>query len=947
MKPTPSVSRSTRTALTAAFGLAAALTIALPRPAPAQPPPTLPPNVEVVETFRGLTQYRLKSNGMTLLLAPNHAAPVFSFLVVYHVGSRNESPGNTGSTHLLEHLLFNKSTENFGKAKGHKTFQEILYAAGADFSSTNMTTWNDRMTGYSTLPKDQLELAMKIEADRLGRGLILDSERQPEMSVVRNEYEIGENNPGNALDKAVVGAAIVAHPYHWDTIGYRSDIEGVSTERLREYYDTFFHPDNAAAILVGDFDPSTALAVFDREFGGFPPAPNPIPKVITVEPPQEGERRVTVKRPGQLGLVQIAYMRPGSLHPDFMAFEVLSSILSDGVTSRLHQALVETGLATQAASWNITFKDPYPLMVYGQVAPGKTHEEVEAALKSELARVARDGVTGAEIDRAKKQIEVAVIRSRDGTWPLCSSLGEAVASADWKWFLSYIDNIQAVTADDVQRVAATYLIPDRATVGWFVPVDAETAAKFAAAHDGIAASMAMADASATATSSTTSTETSAAGSAGSAALPAAANAGTFAERTTRRVLSNGIILDVVENRAVPTVAVSGLLVAGSMTAPPGKPAVPALTAMMVERGTTSRDKTTIGDLLAKSGANLSIGNGLFETTITGSGLSRDIDLLLDVLADQLKNPAFPDSEFTKAKAEYRAQVLQSAENTSSRATTRLSQLIYPEGHPLRLPDAAALATSIDAVTLDDIRAFHREQYVGASLILSVVGDVDAAAVAPRVEAYFAGLPAGARPALERPRTSPVKPVREVVTMPGKANMNFLLGQASGLRRTDPDYEAALIANAALGQNSLSSRIGKRVRDTEGLSYSLSSRFNWSDDLDGLFLVNVNVAPQNLAKAMTSTIEVVEQFCKEGVTDEEVAIGQNFFAGNYQVRLGSNAGVARALVEAERFGYGPGYLDEYPERFRRVTKDQVNAALKKHLDPAKLHTVVAGDLTQLP
>src|SRR5687768_15380124 len=291
----------------------------------------LPPNVEEVETFRGITQYRLKSNGMTILLVPDHTSPVFTFMVVYHVGSRNEAPGNTGSAHLLEHMIFNKSTENFGRAKGHKTFQEVLYEAGADFSSTNMTTWYDRMNGYSTLPSDKLELAMKIEADRLGRALILDSERQSEMSVVRNEYEIGENDPSNALFKNVIGTAVQAHPYHWDTIGYRSDIEGVTTEKLREHYKNFFWPNNSEAILVGDFDTEKALALFDREFGGFKKSAQPIPAVITVEPPQEGERRAIVRRPGTLGMVMLGYIRPGALHPDFIPLEVLTSILADGV----------------------------------------------------------------------------------------------------------------------------------------------------------------------------------------------------------------------------------------------------------------------------------------------------------------------------------------------------------------------------------------------------------------------------------------------------------------------------------------------------------------------------------------------------------------------------------------------------------------------------------------
>ncbi|HYR68714.1 MAG TPA: pitrilysin family protein, partial [Candidatus Dormibacteraeota bacterium] len=274
---------------------------------------------------------------MKILLSPSHAAPVITFLVVYHVGSRNEAPGNTGSAHLLEHMIFNKSTKNFGRANGHQTFQEVLYEAGADFSSTNMTTWYDRMTGYSTLPSDKLDLAMRIEADRMGRALILDEERRPEMSVVRNEYEIGENNPARALDKSVIAACIVAHPYHWNTIGYRSDIEGVSTEKLREHYKNFFWPDNAEAILVGDFDPADALRRFDREFGAFQRSKAPIPEVITVEPPQEGERRVTVSRPGEVGLVEIAYLRPGTLHPDFIPLDVLASILSGGVNSRLYQ----------------------------------------------------------------------------------------------------------------------------------------------------------------------------------------------------------------------------------------------------------------------------------------------------------------------------------------------------------------------------------------------------------------------------------------------------------------------------------------------------------------------------------------------------------------------------------------------------------------------------------
>ena len=892
----------------------------------------LPANVEEVETFRGITQYRLKSNGMPILLVPNHASPVFTFMVVYHVGSRNEAPGNTGSAHLLEHMIFNKSTENFGRAKGHKTFQEVLYEAGADFASTNMTTWYDRMNGYSTLPSDKLELAMKIEADRLGRGLILDSERQSEMSVVRNEYEIGENNPGQALFKAVVASAVHAHPYHWSTIGYRSDIEGVTTEKLREHYRTFFWPNNAQAILVGDFDTRKALETFDREFGAFKRSPHEIPQVITVEPPQEGERRTVVRRPGTVGLVMLGYIRPGALDPDFIPLEVLSNILGEGVNSRLYQALVEKQLASDVSALNFTLRDPYPLLIGATALPGKTHEEVEAALKAALYEVAKNGVTDEEVRRAQQQIEVASIRSRDGAYAFASQLGEAVASTNWKWFLTYVDEIKAVTAADVKRVAAAYLVPERATVGWFVPASGQTASA----------------APATAMSAATRKGAAEESGAPKAAKAPASIKGTFASRTTRKVLRNGITVDVVENPSNPTVAIRGLVFAGDSASPAGKPAVADLTARMLQRGTIRRSKEEIARLLDGAGATRSYGTNLFEANIALNGLSRDLPLLVDILADELRNPAFTADELTKAKSELKTGVLRSDDNTAFRAMEKLTQLVYAAGHPYRNVGREAMVAGIDAATADDLRAFHKARYSGANMIVAVVGDVDAQNTIALLEKHLGSIPKGERAHVEMDRTTPAeKAAREVVTMRGKANMNLVLGTASGLRRSDPDYEAALIANAALGQNALSSRIGRRVRDTEGLSYSLFSRYHMSDALDGLWFVNVNVAPQNLARALKSTREEIDRFAREGVTEEEVAIQKNYFAGNFQVGLGTNAGVASALVTAEKFGFGPKYLDEFPSRVRAVTRAEVNQAIKDRFFADRLHLIVAGDLDKLP
>ena len=867
---------------------------------------------------------------MKILLSQNHAAPVITFLVVYHVGSRNEAPGNTGSAHLLEHMLFNKSTANFGKANGHETFQEVLYEAGADYSTTNMTTWYDRMTGYSTVPATDLDLAMRIESDRMSRALILDDERRPEMSVVRNEYEIGENNPYRALEKSVVAACIVAHPYHWDTIGYRSDIEGVSTEKLREHYRNFFYPDNAEAILVGDFDRTEALRLFDREFGSLAKSTNPIPSVITVEPPQEGERRVVVSRPGEVGIVELAYLRPGSLHHDFIPLDILATILSGGVNSRLYQALVETGLATDVDASNYTLKDPYPILVTATVSPTSTHERVEAAMKGVLREIAEKGVTAGELARAKSRVEVAVVRGRDGTYELASSLGEAVASADWKWFVTYLDSMSAVTTADIQRVARTYFVPEHATVGWFVPIRSQK--EPAKAPGGAKPKIP--------------SKSKRPGAGGASDAGEAAGA-TFASRTLHRVLPNGVILNVLQNRAVPTVAVHGLAFAGRQEAPAGKPAVPALTAAMLTRGTMTRDKRTLARLLDDVGASISINAELNDAPFVASALSKDTRLLLSILADELRNPAFDPKELTKAKSELKADLLRGYENTSLRAREGLSRLVYPKGHPLRAADRDEMLASLDAATAADLRAFHRARYAGSGIILSVVGDVDPPSVAALVDSLFSSIPAGERPRYGQARTEPNPAQRAVEIMRGKANMDFVFGGASGLKRTDPDWEASIVANAALGQSSLTSRIGKRVRDTEGLSYTLASRFFWSDYLDGAWGVDVAVAPKNLSKALRSTREEIDRYCKDGITEEEVAVQRRFFSGNYRVRLGTNAGVAYALTYAEKFGFGPSYLDEFPSRVEAVTRDQVNQAIRAHLRPDRLHLVVAGDLDSIP
>lgn len=447
---------------------------------------SLPIGVEFVAEGEGIEEYKL-TNNMKVLVVENHVAPVATFLVLYKVGSRNEAVGYTGATHLLEHMLF-KGTPTFNK-DSNTQIAATLQRIGAAF---NATTWYDRTNYFETVPSDQLELAIKLEADRMRNSFIADADRQSEMTVVRNELERGENEPAVVLDETVYATAFREHPYHHPTIGWRSDVENVPTARLKKFYDTFYHPNNATAILVGDFDRPQALGLITKYFGSYTASAEEMTEVYTSEPPQQGERRFVLRRVGELALIQIAFHTPAALgHTSVLSGEelarraatapsdndiyplvVLSVALAGGVTSRLYQALVERQLAV-AVSTNVDqFRDPGLFNVYATVAPGVAPQSVEEVVLAELDRAGREGLTEAEVEKAKQQILAQVAYHRDGTHSIAVQLSEAEAIADWRFYKDYAANVARVTDEDVRRVAGHYFAEDNRTVGHFIPKEA-------------------------------------------------------------------------------------------------------------------------------------------------------------------------------------------------------------------------------------------------------------------------------------------------------------------------------------------------------------------------------------------------------------------------------------------------------------------------------------------
>jgi zinc protease len=912
--------------------------------------------VEFVAEDEGVREFRL-ANGLKLLLVENRVAPVATFLVLYRVGSRNEAVGHTGATHLLEHMLF-KGTPTFNKAKGTQV-AATLQRVGADF---NATTWYDRTNYFETVPSDALELAVHLEADRMRNSFIADEDRRSEMTVVRNELERGQNEPMVVLDEAVYATAFREHPYHHPTIGWRSDVENVPTARLKEFYDTFYHPNNATALLVGDFDEAHALSLVGKYFGAFPASPAPIPEVYTDEPRQEGERRLVVRRAGELPLVQVGFRTPAALghdrvlsnaglaaraaeppaENDIYPLAVLAEALSNGVTSRLYQALVETELAVSVDARVDQFRDPGLFNVYATAAPGVEAARVEEVIHRELERAGVD-LSDEEVEKAKRQITASVAYERDGTHNVAMQLSEAEAVADWRFYNNYAANVARVTAEDVRRAAAAYFREETRTVGHFIPKSGgeEGGGSEDANENGGASSLKRAlrphgykfhheplD------------EESAGGASGRTGSGGAG----FASRVVREELETGAVLLVLENASTPTVALRGSLRAGSHFEPKDKPGLARITAEMLKRGTLRRGKLELAGALERLGADVEFDTDAFAVQITARSLAEDFPALAATLAEMLQQPSFPADELEKLKQQTIAAVRERQSDTSWRAYERLTQTLFDEQNPFYTHAGERLVESVSSITVEDVRGFYEKCYGGRTLILSVAGDVRASeavrVLGGALEGFGGPESAGVEVADPEP---PAAGRREFVLVKDKASVDVLLGTAAPLRRSAPDYYAAVLANRALGESTLSSRLGLKVRDAEGLTYGIASRFRAPSLAAGPWYIAVSVNPGNVERAIDSAMGVLGEYVEHGIRPEELRDEKSSAVGSFKVSLSTNAGLARALWNAEFFRLGLDYVERYPELIGRVTVEEVNAAIRKYFRPERLTVVIAGDL----
>ena len=858
-------------------------------------------------------------NGLLLLVKEVHTAPVVSVYTWYRVGSRNECPGRLGISHLLEHMAF-KGSSRFAQG-------EISRLVTSKGGWDNGYTWQDWTAYVETVPSRYLDLALAIEADRMA-ALTLDSkELAAEKTVVISELEGDENSPSFYLDTAVRATAFTAHPYMFRTIGYQSDLASCDRPTLHAWYRTYYAPGNATLVVVGDVQFERVLAKARYYFGRIPGRAAP-PRVVTVEPPQEGERRVVVRRPGAAGYVEVAYHVPPVGHADRYALDVAENVLSSGRTGRLYQALVDTALASEASAYQYENRDPTLFEFFLTLRQEVGHQQAEDALLAALDKLKTEPPSPQELQKAVNQARASFVYEMDSVTDQGFRLGFYQSIVGHRYLDTYLARIARVTAQDVQRVIRTYFTADNLTVGWFIPTGPAQEAPAGVPAPQPAGYRPRVPAPAAA-----------APAAGPAPAPAVS-----VPKSSRFVLPNGVVLVVQENHAVGAVAVGGMLRAGAIYDPPGQAGLANLVAAGLSRGTATRTWQQIAGQLEFVAASTSFSGGVQVANISGRCLSGDLELLVELLADQLRQPNFPEPEVAKLRGQAETALEEANADTGEVAERAFLAALYPEGHPLRHVPQGELE-QVRTITRQDLVDFHRRYYRPDTLILTVVGDVQPARVRELADKYLGNWQApGPPPAINiPPAPQPARPVTITRSLPGKTQTDIALG-AVGISRRSPDYHAALLLNYILGGGGFSSRLTEAIRDQQGLAYYVYSQYRAYYG-DGPWLLRMGVNPANVSKAVAAALAQMRKVQQQGVTDREMALWQDYAAGSLALRMETNEGVANSLADAEFYGLGLDYPYRLPALLAALSRQQVQAAARKYLHPEAYVLVTAGPSAQ--
>ncbi len=879
-----------------------------------------------VTTIEGISEYRLE-NGLKVLLFPDPSKPTVTVNLTVLVGSRHEGYGEAGMAHLLEHMLF-KGTPD------HPQIPKALQARGAEF---NGTTWLDRTNYFETLPAndDNLEFAIALEADRMINSNIKGEELASEMTVVRNEFERGENAPQYVLAQKMTSAAYEWHNYGKSTIGNRADIERVPVESLRRFYKRFYQPDNAVLVVAGRFDEKKALEFIGKHFGTIPRPERVLEDTYTEEPAQDGERMVTLRRVGDVAVVGAMYHIPAGAHPDYPAIDVLEAILTQQPAGRLYKALVEQKKAASVSGAAYALHDPGILRLMAEVSSGNSPETVLDAMLDALQVVIDQGVTNEEVERAKQRLlKQRELQASDST-DIAIELSEWAAQGDWRLYFLYRDRLEKVTAKDVDRVARAYLDPTNRTVGLYIPTEKPQRTN-----------VPQIDSLADMIGDYQGREATDAGEEFDVA-PSAIEA-----RTKRFDIDGMKVAFLPKKTRGSTVVLRMTLRYGTEETLRGQVKATEFLPVMMMRGTKHLTRQQLQDQLDQNLATMVTSAQLRESPLPGEvtfvvQTKRDkLPAVLDIVRQVVREPIFPAAEFDVLKQQHQADLEQGLSDPQELAIRAVRQKLnpYKKDDPRYYPTVQEEINMANDLDLAGVRRLYTDFVSAQAGQIAVVGDFDEDATLKSLQGMLKNWKTK-QPYARIPRPAQSMPKAEVVKLmtPDKANAFYFSGEIFPLNDEDPDFPALVIGNYIFGAGALSSRLGDRIRQKEGLSYGVGSSFGASAlDPRASLTVYAIFNPENLSKVTAGIQEELDKLLAEGVTQQELDSARDGYLQRQAVGRTEDANLARILDDTLYTNRTMEHFTKLEERIQSLSREEILKAWKKHVDPKRFFTAVAGD-----
>ena len=892
-----------------------AMTIAAVHTANAEDEPTF------VRAVEGIAELKL-ANGMQVLLFPDVSKPTVTVNLTFFVGSRHEGYGEAGMAHLLEHMLF-KGTA------ARPAIPAELTKRGAQF---NGTTWLDRTNYYETLSAsdENLEFAISMEADRMINSLIKAEDLASEMTVVRNEFERGENSPQRVLMQRVFSTAYEWHNYGKSTIGNRADIERVPVDNLRRFYTRFYQPDNAMLVVAGKFDPQKAMALIQQHFGAIPKPDRVLDTTYTEEPAQDGDRLVVVRRVGEVPFAEVVYHIPAGGHPDYPAVDVLTTIMAMEPSGRLYDNLVKRRLAAAVFGSSFALHDPGVILFGAQAAPGTDGATMLQNLIETIESSVEKPFTAEEVERARQEMlrqrEIQVADSQG----LAIQLSEWAAQGDWRLFFIYRDRLETVTPEDVNRVAAQYLIRSNRTAGLFEPskeVERATVPETPNLTEMIGDYAGRADVA--------------------QGEEFDASPEGIESRLERSRLSSGITVTLLPRKTRgSSVTLQLNLRYANLKDLNGLAVAAKMLPQLLDRGTENLTRQQISDELNNYRAEMSVSGDAGNLSVTVQTNRENLVPVLGVVREILRKPKLPAEELELIREDMLSGMANRVSDPVAIAMNTVTRKMapYEVNDPRYIPELKEDLDRVKAVTIEQIQDIY-SRLIGSSVgELTVIGDFDKDLVVPAVEEFTKEWKSDV-PFERIPRVSVNNTTGDFtkVNTPDKANAAYFAAMTLPMKDSHPDYPALAIGNFVLGSGGLSSRLADRVRQKDGLSYTVQSNLAPSavDERTSFYIFAIS-NPENATRLHAAIQEELKRLVDGGITQEELDQAKEGYLQSQQVARTEETSLI-PLLEAYAFiGRDMKYVADYETKVRNLTVEDVNAALKKHIKPERLFIVSAGD-----